>query len=226
LGFTVNKKQTVHLVDGGLISFQKAFEWQMTQVKRVAAGDGSVVMVCEHPPVITLGRMFKTESLLLSFEQLQQEGLDVARVDRGGDVTLHAPGQLIVYPILDLNLFGRDLRGYLRQMEKVGQDVLRNFSIDATYDGVNTGLWVGPRKIMSIGIGVKRWIAYHGMGLNVHTDLSLFRWMNPCGLKARMTSMENELRRDVSMSEVKSKLIDCFCRDFQLEYQTIHAIHE
>lgn len=213
----IKKDQKVRVLDLGLISYQDGWNIQKEEVKRVRNGESMAVIVCEHPPVLTMGRTSRKEHLLASPLQLEHLGIDVVNIDRGGDVTLHAPGQVIMYPVLDLNFFGRDLHAYLHQLEDVGQEVLKSFGLSAIRNEINTGLWAGSKKIMSIGIGVKHWVTYHGLGLNVSTDLALFGLIKPCGLDVNMTSMERELGQSMDVSLVKIRLIDCFLRQFQLK---------
>lgn len=215
--FTVARPRTGRVIDLGVISWQDACGIQKDFTRQVIGGRDPALILCEHPAVITLGRAAHPQHLLLTRDELKREGVDVLEADRGGDVTLHAPGQLILYAILDLNHYGRDLRAYLRAMESAVIATLQFFGVDASRNPANTGLWAGQKKIMSLGIGVKRWVTYHGLGLNVNTDLSLFRYIKPCGLDVDMTSMERQTGNKIDIQLVKNRLIDCFCRHFQLE---------
>jgi lipoate-protein ligase B len=215
--FTVSRQQEVRVIDLGVIPWREAYDIQRDFVWQVIGGQAAALILCEHPAVITMGRAAHPQHLLLTGDELRREGVDVLEADRGGDVTLHAPGQLVLYPIIDLNHYGRDLRAYLRAIESAVIVTLQSFGIDASRNSANTGLWAGQKKIMSLGIGVKRWVAYHGLGLNVNTDLSLFRYIKPCGLDVEMTSMERQTGNKIDIQLVKNRLIDCFCRHFQLE---------
>ncbi len=161
---------------------------------RVAgSADGDVLLLVEHDPVVTLGRGTRTTSLPFPVEALEARGLPVVEVERGGDVTLHAPGQLVGYPILDLTGWRRDLHWYLRQIEEVLMRALGQIGIPAERNPGKTGVWAGHRKIASIGIHVKQWVTMHGFALNVTTDLSLFDWIVPCGIpEVAMTSVARE----------------------------------
>lgn len=142
------------------------------------------LLLGEHAPVITLGRGFHAENLLFP------EGIPVVSVERGGDVTYHGPGQLVGYPILALQPGERDLHRYLRQLEDVIITVLAHYGLQGSRRSGWTGVWVQDRKIASIGVAVRKWVTYHGFALNVSTDLSDYRRINPCGLPAEtMTSM-------------------------------------
>ena len=140
----------------------------------------------------------------------------VHHIDRGGDITLHAPGQLVVYPILDLTNFGKDLRSYLRQLEQVAIDLLGDFDIVASRFSGQTGVWTGKKKIESIGIGVRKWISFHGLAVNVNTDLKLFSMIKPCGLDVEMTSMSQMNKKSIDIEEVKERIVASFCDNFNL----------
>lgn len=209
---------TLHIFDLGLIDYEEAYAFQLDKVKEVIAGNvTSALILCEHPNVLTLGRMTKSDSLFFSEDEFKRRGINVIKTDRGGDVTLHAPGQLVVYPVLNLNNYGRDLHKYLHQLEDVAIAFLSEFGIMAKRSEVNTGAWVDTKKIVSIGIGVKKWIAFHGLGINVSTDLDLFKMMRPCGLDIEMTSMQKELSKNISIDDIKNKLIETFLQSFNLK---------
>jgi lipoate-protein ligase B len=131
---------------------------------------------------------------------------------------LHAPGQLIIYPILNLTHFGKDLRFYLRQLEQVAIDLLGDFDIVANRFPGQTGVWIGEYKIASIGIGVRKWTSFHGLAINVSTDLKLFSMIKPCGLNVAMTSMSEASGKTIDMKEVKGKIVELFFKKFQLNY--------
>lgn len=203
--------------DLGLIGYDEAYVLQKQYVKEVLDGGPPVLLLCEHHPVVTLGRSADERHMRISREDAAKQGVGVRYVDRGGDVTLHAPGQLVVYPILDLGCFGKDLRFYLRRLEQVAIDLLRGFDIVASRLAGLTGVWVGDRKIASIGIGVRRWISFHGLAVNVSTDLRLFSMIRPCGLDVEMTSVSAVKGGTVGMGEVKAKMAVCFCKNFRFD---------
>ncbi len=204
--------------DWGLIPYQNAFARQKELVSRVISGAGPHLVVCEHPPVLTVGRMTKPDSLLWSLKDIKASGVEVASIDRGGDITLHAPGQLVVYPIFDLNDRGRDLKLFLVELEEVVIDLLTDFGILAGSIDGQRGVWVGRDKIASIGIGVRKWVSYHGIGLNVNTDLSLFRMIRPCGLDVQMTSIQKIKKTPIDMGQVKERMIAHFGSKFNLKF--------
>lgn len=150
-----------------------------------------LLLTCEHEPVVTLGRGTRPEHLLLTQEGLAARGISLYEVERGGDVTYHGPGQLMLYPILDLIRLGRDLHAFLRALEGVLIETVAPFGVAAESRPGLTGVWVGEAKLASIGIHVSRWITWHGAALNVCTDLDAFSSIVPCGLAGiRMTSLQ------------------------------------
>jgi len=208
--------------DWGLVNYADGFERQKKCVQSVIDGAEDHLVLCEHPPVLTLGRQTHPESLLYQRKEIQERGVAVEHVDRGGDVTLHAPGQLVVYPVFDLNKYGKDLKVYMETLEEVAVDLLKNFGILAISISGQRGVFVedpakggvGPDKIISIGVGVRKWVTYHGLGINVNTDLSLFNLIKPCGLDVRMTSMQKLKGHSVPMGDVKAKVIERFQEHF------------
>ncbi len=176
------------------------------------------LLLLEHPPTLTLGRAAHAEHLLASPETLQREGVAVLETDRGGDITYHGPGQLVGYPILNLNGTPHqpDLHRYLRNIEEVLIRTLADFDVAADRFPGYTGVWVGrdatqPRKIAAIGIKCSRWITMHGFALNVAPNLSHFDWIVPCGIhEYGVTSLAQILERPVTIEEVKPAIIRQF----------------
>ena len=203
--------------DWGVVDYQAAYQWQREIVDAVIAGERGRLIFCEHPPVLTLGRLFKEESFLYTAQEIKDKGVSIVSIDRGGDVTLHAPGQLVVYVIVDLNLLGRDLKVYLQKLEQVAVDLLKDFGILAVSVPGKRGVFVGRDKIISIGIGVRKWVSYHGLGINVNTDLSLFSLIRPCGLDVKMTSMQKLTGAKVDLAQVKARWIQQFNKVFNVE---------
>ncbi len=197
-------------ITSGLVDYTTALAWQQTLVaQRIAAEIPDSLVLLEHPPVFTLGRG-GDEKYLLNPGQVP-----VHRVGRGGEVTFHGPGQLVGYPILDLNRHGKDVHRYLRLLEDVLVATLAEWGIAATRRDGLTGVWAGTDKIASIGIGVRRWVTFHGCALNVNTDLSYFSAIVPCGLpEVRMTSMQELLQEEIPLDTVQSTLVRSFARTF------------
>jgi lipoate-protein ligase B len=207
--------------DLGLRSYGEALEIQRELRRRRIAGElaEDVLLLVEHPPVVTLGRGSRASSLPLTPEALRRRGVEVFEVERGGDVTLHAPGQLVGYPVLDLRHHRQDLHWYLRSLEDVLIQALGGLGIEADRNPGRTGVWTAGRKIASIGIHVKQWVTLHGFALNVTTDLDLFDLIVPCGIpQVVMTSVAAELLREgdaALMGSVREKVVGSFCDVFE-----------
>lgn len=208
---------TCRVEDLGLVDYGQAYALQKERVGELIDGGCQSLLLCEHPLVLTFGRLADEKNMLIDGKELVKQGVDVHPVDRGGDITLHAPGQLVIYPILDLANFGKDLRCYLHRLEQVAIDLLSGFDIVANGFPGQTGVWTQGKKIASIGIGVRKWIAFHGLAINVNTDLNLFSMIRPCGLDVEMTSISAVRKQAVCMQEVKERMTDRFFRNFQLE---------
>lgn len=207
--------------DLGLVDYGTAYALQKEYVQKVLGGEGPTVFLCEHPPVITLGRMSKHWHVFHSPEELEQKGVALFPIDRGGDVTLHAPGQLVLYPILNLAAWKKDLHWYLRQLEQVGIDLLESFGIVASSISGKTGVWTGMEKVVSIGVGVKKWVTYHGLAININTDLDYFKLIKPCGLDVQMTSLKQLLGGAVDMREARERLLMCFAHVFDAALERV-----
>ncbi len=194
----------------GLVDYAAALAWQQALVaQRIAAEIPDSLVLLEHPPVFTLGRG-GDERYLLDPGQVP-----VHRVGRGGEVTFHGPGQLVGYPILDLKPHGKDVHRYLRLLEDVVIATLAVWGIAANRRDGLTGVWVGTDKIASIGIGVRRWVTFHGFALNVNPELSYFSAIVPCGLPGvRMTSMQELLKEELPLDTVQSTIVQSFARTF------------
>ncbi len=184
--------------------YDEVYELQRTLVeeRRYGAAPDTLIL-CEHDPVITVGRRLAAKDNILD------QAFPVVEIERGGDVTYHGPGQLVAYPIVQLGEGERDLHRYLRNLEQAILDVLAELGLAGRRSEGYTGAWVGERKVASIGIAVRRWVTFHGLALNVSTDLSHFATMHPCGLPATvMTSLSAELGRAVTVAEIAPRLVD------------------
>jgi len=203
----------LQLMDLGLMDYDRALELQENLVRSKRGGEKTdYLLFVEHPPVYTLGRGGDERHLLRS----RTEGTPLYRVSRGGDATFHGPGQLVGYPILDLNHHGQDVHLYLRQLEAVLIEALADFGLPAERLPGLTGVWVGGQKVASIGVGVRRWISFHGFALNVNTKLSFFDRIIPCGLcDVRMTSMQELLGKEVPLHRVKEVVAQRFMQQFR-----------
>ena len=208
--------------DLGRRGYREVLEIQRELRRRRIAGQlaEDVLLLVEHPPVVTLGRGTRESSLPLAPAALQRRGIEVFEVERGGDVTLHAPGQLVGYPILDLRQHREDLHWYLRSLEDVLIQALGGIGIEAERNPGRTGVWTAGRKIASIGIHVKQWVTMHGFALNVTSDLDLFDLIVPCGIpQVVMTSVAAELLREGDVEllpSVRERVVGAFCDVFGL----------
>ncbi len=184
-----------------------------------------VLLLVEHPPVVTLGRSSKQQHLLASPEQLEQRDIGLFDIERGGDVTFHGPGQLVGYPIIDLKRHRQDLHWYLRQIEQSLIDALGQLGIAAERNLGNTGVWTQGRKIASIGVHARQWVTWHGFALNVTTDLSYFDVIVPCGIQGvTMTSVERELgASDATVDRVGDIVSRALAGVFGLEARDLPA---
>lgn len=178
------------------------------------------LLLLEHPPVITLGKGWQANNLLFSEAEYNRRGIEVYSTDRGGDVTYHAPGQLVGYPIFNLCEHGRDLHRYLRNVEEALIRTLHDFGLEGRREPKYTGVWIGEEKIAAIGIKASRWVTMHGFALNVNTDLTPFRWIIPCGIQEKgVTSMRQLLGHSVPMEQVTQSVMERFSEVFELRLE-------
>ena len=220
--------------DLGVIEYGEAWKLQEelllqnTSLKiRVAKGEDTGetthhLLFCEHPAVYTLGKSGKEEHVLISQEELAKRNIAYYPTNRGGDITFHGPGQVVGYPIIDLERFFTDIGKYLRHLEDVIILTLRDYGIDGARSQGETGVWIDPdvkmkaRKICAMGVRCSRWVTMHGFALNVNTDLDYFSLIVPCGIPDKqVTSLQKELGREVDMEEVKQLLKKNFEKVFQ-----------
>ena len=212
------------MVKEGLVGFAKAYQWQERVFQPKLRGNlpAEVLFLLEHPPTFTQGTQAGEGEILVSAHQLKKRKIPVFRIGRGGKVTYHGPGQLVGYPIFDLNNFGRDLHLYLRMLEEVIICALKDMGITAGRQSQQTGVWIKGKKIASMGIQVKKWITRHGFALNVSPDLSYFNLIVPCGLPdVTMTSLEEVLKKDLGKEEIIKKVVSQFSRLFGLRMEEI-----
>jgi lipoyl(octanoyl) transferase len=212
-----------HIVDLGLLGFAEAFALQKRLVAaRKSQAIEDVLLFCQHPHTITLGRNGKREHLLASDSVLQQKNVEFHSTDRGGDITYHGPGQLVAYPILNLSAIRRDVVWYVRMLEEVMIRATAEFGVAAGRVAGKTGIWVPSannkeEKLGAIGIHISRWVTSHGLAYNVSTDLRYFDLIVPCGIVDRQaTSLEKLLDRAVSIQEAAPPLAKHFGEVFGL----------
>lgn len=237
------EKQEVEYRDMGVVAYKDAWEYQEELMQRnvraklslgntVDATADTIVLndttrnyflLCEHPPVYTLGKNGNSNNILISEEQLEAKQIEFYKTNRGGDITFHGPQQIVGYPILDLEKFYTDIGRYLQEIEEVIIRTIAEFGIKGGRSKGETGVWIDPgkpgsaRKICAIGIRCSRWVTMHGFALNVNTDLSYFDHIIPCGISNKqVTSIEKELQCKVDINRVKEKI----CRNFEQVFNT------
>lgn len=229
--------QKVQLIDLGLKDYNKTWSFQEELFKSVVdikinnrknnlnTQTPNYFIFVEHPHVYTLGKSGDFNNLLLNEEQLKAKGATFYKINRGGDITYHGPGQIVGYPILDLDNFFTDIHKYLRFLEEVIILTLAEYGIKAERSKGETGVWLDvgtpfARKICALGVRTSRWITMHGFALNVTTNLGYFDNIIPCGIKGKaVTSMEAELDRKIPMEEVKEKILKHFSNLFEVEFE-------
>jgi lipoyl(octanoyl) transferase len=211
----------VKVIDLGLLRWDLAWKRQLELVElRKTAAISDQLIIVEHPHVVTMGRNGHAENLLAPPELLARSGIDFHETDRGGDVTYHGPGQIVVYPILDLREWKRDVHAYVRAVEEVIIDTLGGFGIDSGREAGATGVWTSEGKIAAIGVHISRWVTSHGFALNVDTDLNYFRYIVPCGLTRPVASMRS-LGCQAERGAVVAALIQNFGRVFERQMETV-----
>lgn len=218
--------------DLGRMSYGVAWDLQeerlrkKTELKRAGKNEllTNELYFVEHNPVFTLGKSGHEENVLLSPEQLFKKGIEYFHINRGGDITFHGPGQVVGYPIFDLEQFKTDLGWYLRSLEEVVIRTIAEYGIKGERSKGETGVWIEPgrkgyeRKICAMGIRCSRWVTMHGFALNVNTDLNYFNYIIPCGIQGKqVTSLQKELKTEISIEAVKEKLKHHFTNVFDLE---------
>ncbi|RMG29537.1 MAG: lipoyl(octanoyl) transferase LipB [Bacteroidetes bacterium] len=225
--------------DLGLISYQQAWDYQEQLLRanvelKLAAGrharplevpTQSHLLFCEHPHVYTLGKSGKAEHLLINEAERQARGIDFFKINRGGDITYHGPGQITGYPIFDLEKLRTDLGWYLRSLEQVMINLLARYELRGERLSGATGVWLdaqgpNPRKVCALGIRCSRWVSMHGFALNVNTKLDYFNFIVPCGIDDKaVTSLQAELGQHLNMQRVKEQLKEEFASVFGLEWE-------
>jgi lipoyl(octanoyl) transferase len=220
------ERKTITLIDAGEVPYEQAWAWQRELVAQRAAGAREdALLLLEHPPTITLGRGAHREHLLVAPDELARRGVALVETDRGGDVTYHAPGQIVGYPILKLSRHGGDVLRYLRDLEEVLIRALATYGLRGERTEQLTGGWVEGAKIAAIGVRVSAsGVTSHGFALNVATDLAGFGQIVPCGIRDRgVTSLAALLGAPPSMEEVRGRVLDAFAEVFHAEF-VVHSL--
>lgn len=229
--------ERVYFQDIGVLDYQAAWDHQEKLMQeglaakaahRQSGASGFAAtrhhfLLVEHPPVYTLGKTGKQEHILISEEERLNKGIEFFRTNRGGDITFHGPGQIVGYPILDLEKIYTDIGRYLRSLEEVIILTMADYGLKGDRSAGETGVWLDPdmagreRKICAMGVRCSRWITMHGFAFNINTNLDYFNHIVPCGIQHKqVTSLQKELGRSVDMEEVKERLKSHFCRVFGL----------
>ncbi len=205
-------KLSIH--DCGLARYGNVLRFQIAILEHRQKDEiPNTVLLLEHKPVITLGARKSENKLCVSREALAAKGIDLETVGRGGGTTAHNPGQVVMYPILDLKSLGLGVNEYIRELEAIGIELLEQFNIKGARKKGFPGLWVGERKIGSVGVKVKKHVTFHGMAININNDLSIFENIVPCGIEGvEITNVQKETGREISMAQIKQRLAE-LCRE-------------
>ena len=206
---------TYNILDLGKSHYNDAWELQKRlQSQRISGQIDDQLLLVEHFPVYTLGKNTPREHLLTK----ESDNISIIQTDRGGDITFHGPGQLVGYPILDLNQYKRSISWYMRELEQLIIDVLKEYDINAGRKKGLTGVWVKGKKIAALGVRISKWVTMHGFSLNINPDLKYYQGIIPCGItEYGVTSMANLLNDDVpNMSEIKYTLVKHFIAIFSV----------
>ena len=205
--------------DLGFIDYKEAWDLQKEVFElRHKSKVSDVLFLLEHPHTYTLGKVADKKNLISSQEYLDKNNISVYEIDRGGDITYHGPGQIVGYPIINLNEWKNDTHKYLRALEEVIIKTCAHYGLIGSREPKYTGVWIEDRKVAAIGIKVSRWITMHGFAFNVNTDLSLFSGIIPCGISDKdVTSIQRELKRKIEIDEVKALLVKNFKEIFNYD---------
>jgi len=204
--------KTLNLYNIGLIDYEEAWELQKELLElRFQKKISDTLLFVEHPHTYTLGKIAKRENLISSEKFLKEKEIKVFDIDRGGDITYHGPGQIVGYPIIDLNEWKKDTHEYLRALEEIIIKTCGHYGLNAGRNPEFTGVWIEDRKIAAIGIKVRHWITMHGFAFNINTDLTYFTGIIPCGIKDKdVTSLKKEINQRINLEEVQKILLDNF----------------
>ena len=216
-----DKNCLLQIRDCGLADYRQILQMQqLLREKRQQSEIPNTVLIVEHPAVITLGARQSFNKLLVNRKDLAQKHIDVVEVRRGGGTTAHNPGQIVIYPILNLQKIGLGINKYIRELEAIGAELLQQLNVQSTRRKGAPGLWVGQRKIASIGVRVSKFITYHGMAINIQNDLSIFDYIVPCGLdNVEMTSVLKETGEEHSMIQIRQKVSEILKEHFSSDEQ-------
>ncbi len=217
--------RAVRVYDLGTTSYREVHGLQRKlQARRGEGGGEDTLLLTEHRPVITLGRSHPTPDLRVGLETIANYGIDIVATERGGDITYHGPGQLVAYGIIDLKGWGATVQDYIDGLEDAVMGVLGDWGVEGSRNPRARGVWIGERKIASLGLNVRRWVTMHGIALNIATDLGHFDLINPCGMPdVEMTTLSLEVGKRLHPQEVVEPFVFHFARVFacKAEFATL-----
>lgn len=202
-------EKTCGLLDLGVVPYEKGYllQQELVEKRRSNRLRHDLFLVVEHPAIFTLGRRGGLDNLRVSEEFLHNKGIPVVQIERGGDITFHGPGQLVIYPVVDLRKAGLRVTDYVCLLEKTMVWLALEVGVAATRDSRNRGVWIAGKKLGSVGVAIRHGISFHGLALNVNNDLEPFSWIHPCGLAGvAMTNLSKQCGRVVTVKELKKKL--------------------
>jgi lipoyl(octanoyl) transferase len=219
----------IEIIDCGTKDYQSALSLQENAFQNLLTGTGKdTIFIVEHPPVITLGARQSANKLLKDTDTIKQSGIEIFQIRRGGGATAHNPGQIVVYPIINLKKHNLGVSDFVHKLEDIGIELLKELGVNCSVKKGFPGLWIEDRKIASIGVQIKKWITFHGMAININNDLSIFDLIVPCGLEnIKMTSAQIELGKKIDIKTVKNTLktilLKYFVKENEPEYQKTPA---
>ena len=220
------REKNLNVIKLGVVDYGEAYNLQKQLLEEHIQGKGrDSLLLLQHNPVITIGRSGSRDNILIPESALTAAGIEICEIDRGGDVTYHGPGQLTGYPIINLRHFRKDVHWYLRQLEETIIKVLAEYSITGERMEGYTGVWVGNEKVAAIGVGIRRWITYHGFAFNVYPDMSHFQMIRPCGITDKgVTSLEKLLGFRADMDGVVERTASAFAEVLDIDHIHVDTV--
>lgn len=215
---------TTYSIKLGITNYKEIYDLQSSIALKKQSGDltDDFVFFLEHKSVFTLGKRGGKENLTVSEEFLKERGVDLVHVERGGNITYHGEGQIVVYPLIDIKSFGFSVRSYVDSLEEIMIKTSADYGVAVSGDEKNRGAWVGKQKIGSVGIAVKKNIVFHGLAININPDLTPFTWVNPCGLEGvSITSIAKELGVEIDLNDAYNKIIKNTQKIFKTDFTSI-----
>ena len=212
--------RTLKIIDTGIFPYRDAHFLQKKIVGNIKfRKDDDHILLTEHPSVFTIGKSGSRKNILAGEEFIKGNGIEIIDIDRGGDITFHGEGQLVAYPIFDLNRHYKDIRLFIKNLERVLELTISEYGLSADKEKKHTGIWVNGKKIAFIGIGISSWITYHGISINANVDLEYFSMIRPCGIEGvQVGSLHEILKRPVDTKALKAIFIEKCCGVFGFEH--------